>query len=628
MDSETGAEMGHTLQDLGSPGALLQIVVDSDTAFGVSTIRETEGEEIHAGEWMIRERFEDGFEPFREFCAFTAGLLAILPRLFGLPLGEVVEEQCSCDGAPTCTFRVNWQTQSDVLQEKNYFETRSRLLEARLDTLQHTVSDLVSAPNPDEGMSRVLSAIARAMYAPSYVLVTDPSLPMSQRLLYLGLDATEAERIGRELPRQSGRDIPGRLVVEVASTRSRYGWLAAIDPGSRHFLVQERDVLDSYAGLAAAALDSATALEEAQRQAATTGTLLDLSSSLARVLSTEEMAFELARAVPSIVDCDRSMVLLSEPGRDETRVVASFGYSSETSDQLQSVRISQSLLATMSSDVAYFDSAQISLFHRTYGLSVKDDSAAIAFVPMVANGAMIGGLIVTVADQPTRLRESSDLSDTLRGLAGQAAVAICNARLVDQIRHQAMHDGLTGLPNRTLVLDRMERSLARARRGQHPIAAMFIDLDGFKEINDTLGHAVGDKVLCVLADRFEATLRQEDTIGRLGGDEFIAILEGPSLVGGHEAIAERILDAARSPFEIEGVSAARLSITTSIGIALGDRTTGQELLRDADIALYRAKASGKDCYMTYGPEMDRSFRDCVDTDPVAPDSVAPAPSHT
>jgi diguanylate cyclase (GGDEF)-like protein/PAS domain S-box-containing protein len=176
------------------------------------------------------------------------------------------------------------------------------------------------------------------------------------------------------------------------------------------------------------------------------------------------------------------------------------------------------------------------------------------------------------------------------------------------LAHRAVHDPLTGLANRTLILDRAEQMLVRCRRTQEPVAALFIDLDNFKEVNDTLGHEAGDKLLRAIAARFSATVRASDTVGRLGGDEFVVLAEGMSLAAGPELLAERFRDVLREPFLLDGLNGT-LSITASIGIAEGDRDAGEDLLRDADIALYRAKAMGKDCAALFAPEMQSAVID-------------------
>ena len=172
-----------------------------------------------------------------------------------------------------------------------------------------------------------------------------------------------------------------------------------------------------------------------------------------------------------------------------------------------------------------------------------------------------------------------------------------------ELRHQALHDALTGLPNRALVADRAERMLARARRDQTPIAALYVDIDGFKQVNDTFGHGAGDELLRVVATRLGAAVRDSDTVGRLGGDEFVVLADSSSLDAGPELVAERILDVLHQPVLLEGSEGRPLSFTASIGIALGMNGTPEELLRDADLALYEAKRAGKDRYATFESEM-------------------------
>src|SRR5206468_12588870 len=118
---------------------------------------------------------------------------------------------------------------------------------------------------------------------------------------------------------------------------------------------------------------------------------------------------------------------------------------------------------------------------------------------------------------------------------------------LEHIRHQAFHDALTGLPNRTLVLDRAEHMLARAHREDLAVGALFIDLDGFKEINDTLGHAAGDQFLQSVAHRLSATIRESDTLARLGGDEFVVLVEGNSDASAPEILSARLLDVLSEP---------------------------------------------------------------------------------
>ena len=171
-----------------------------------------------------------------------------------------------------------------------------------------------------------------------------------------------------------------------------------------------------------------------------------------------------------------------------------------------------------------------------------------------------------------------------------------------ELRHQALHDALTGLPNRALIIDRIEQLLARNRRHGTSGAALFIDLDDFKNVNDTLGHEAGDRLLMAVTARLISTLRDVDTIGRMGGDEFVVLIDGATMQAGPELVAERLLEVMRQPFVLEGATMP-LTVNASIGLACGDRATPGDLLRDADVALYQAKAAGKNCFEVFHAEM-------------------------
>ena len=179
----------------------------------------------------------------------------------------------------------------------------------------------------------------------------------------------------------------------------------------------------------------------------------------------------------------------------------------------------------------------------------------------------------------------------------------------EELAFLATHDPLTGLPNRTLILDRVEQMLARSRRKQTPVAALFVDLDNFKSINDTLGHEVGDELLRAVAARLDGVVRATDAFGRLGGDEFVVVSEELSLSAGPELIAERLIEALKEPFKLGANEETRLTVTASIGIASGDRTVPADLLRDADIAMYRAKWDGKNRYVVF----ETGMQDAVQT---------------
>jgi diguanylate cyclase (GGDEF)-like protein/PAS domain S-box-containing protein len=175
--------------------------------------------------------------------------------------------------------------------------------------------------------------------------------------------------------------------------------------------------------------------------------------------------------------------------------------------------------------------------------------------------------------------------------------------LVEQLSHQAFHDPLTGLPNRVLFMDRLERALTRADRRGSMVAVLFTDLDNFKLINDSLGHKAGDQLLVAVAERLKACLRPEDTAARLGGDEFTILVEDIASVGEVVQIAERIAEILRPPFAL---GEQEVFATVSTGIALNSSAQEQaaDLLRHADLAMYRAKRRGRARYEVFEPSMD------------------------
>jgi diguanylate cyclase (GGDEF)-like protein/PAS domain S-box-containing protein len=202
------------------------------------------------------------------------------------------------------------------------------------------------------------------------------------------------------------------------------------------------------------------------------------------------------------------------------------------------------------------------------------------------------GRIVWVHD------ESRIVADVTTGepvLQGYLLDVTARMEAEEQLRHQAFHDPLTGLANRALFTDRVEHALV-LRSG---VAVVFLDLDDFKAVNDSLGHLAGDALLQAVALRLTGALRPGDTIARLGGDEFAVLFEEAGAAIGAADVAERVIAALQEPFDLDG---REVFVTASIGIGVGE--DAEELLRSADVAMYRAKASGKAQYVVYVPKMD------------------------
>jgi diguanylate cyclase (GGDEF)-like protein len=216
--------------------------------------------------------------------------------------------------------------------------------------------------------------------------------------------------------------------------------------------------------------------------------------------------------------------------------------------------------------------------------------ATMLLLPLVAHGDPLGLAELTSA----AFRTVDDRRLALaRTLAFEAAMAIENGRLYHELRERSLHDPLTGLANRSLFFDRVTHAIARiARQPDALIAVLYIDLDNFKTVNDTLGHARGDRLLVLLGERLLTAVRGSDTVARLGGDEFAVLLEDLTSADAALVVAERALSLVSKPFELHGQS---VNVGASIGVAL--RTKGglgaDALINEADMAMYEAKRAGK-----------------------------------
>jgi diguanylate cyclase (GGDEF)-like protein len=210
---------------------------------------------------------------------------------------------------------------------------------------------------------------------------------------------------------------------------------------------------------------------------------------------------------------------------------------------------------------------------------LTDPDARLFLIASVGLSVLLGALLLTLGTGRERARRLV-------------------AQRTEELQHQASHDALTGLPNRAHVLVRLEQSLSSTRSAGWTGAALYVDLDDFKNVNDTLGHQAGDQLLVAVAGRLAGTLRGADTIARMGGDEFVVLVEGTASTSAPAVVADRLLAAMREPFTIDAAPTP-MTVNVSIGIAAGDRASAGELLRDADVALYQAKALGKCRYQVF-----------------------------
>ena len=232
--------------------------------------------------------------------------------------------------------------------------------------------------------------------------------------------------------------------------------------------------------------------------------------------------------------------------------------------------------------------------------------AAMA-APVRESGRTMGSLVVASA-QPGRTYSETE-QEMLQSFADHASIALTDARTVESLRqalydarHDAMHDVLTGLPNRALLRDRLAHATLRAARHGARVALVFVDLDGFKHVNDSLGHDAGDQLLVEVGRRFVAVVRDADTVARLGGDEFAVLIEDIADIGDVTDVAERLLEALVEPVTVDGRD---VGVGGSIGIAMSsdDVSDPRTLLRNADVAMYAAKRSGGAKHVVFAQDM-------------------------
>ncbi|MEY2463373.1 MAG: hypothetical protein QOH64_1511 [Acidimicrobiaceae bacterium] len=629
LDQQTGAAVRLMLRAVGSPAALCRSVAKAGSKF--STNYTCEAVSVGRNEAVISNRLHEGYQPQQMDCDYTAGLLSLIPGIFGLPMATVSHEECQVRGAPACIYHLRWRARFRlpwrVSRARNEHLTEQlTLLSERHEALQSTVVDLISPADVDTVLSRITRRAADAVRAQRFVLALtneegEPSVHHD------GMSHEEALRVAHEVLANVPDDHGGsRLIVDVASARHAYGRLAALYAPGHTFFPEERRLLTTYARQAAVALDAATALEEARQRGETLQTLLDLARALAQTTTTDEVAQRLAEAVPAVTGAQTATVLLWEPDhqrltiRGRSDVGDGSGSAREAVTPADSPELARFLSSPEPQHVHRHTTADPYL--RAWMESSGVDEALV--VPILNDGELVGAISAQRGPGSPPLIDPRLLADRLAGLADQASLAFSKVRLLEQerdsvrrleleegrIKHLAYHDALTGLPNGRMFGETLDAALVSAAANGSSLAVLFCDLDRFKTVNDSFGHAQGDQLLRLAAARLSGCTRQGDLVARLGGDEFTVLLS--DLKDDDEAVAvgERILDGLRQPFVVDG---QELFLSVSVGSAFypEDGEDADALLKNADVAMYRAKAAGRNSQVRYMPAMNARARDLL-----------------
>jgi diguanylate cyclase (GGDEF)-like protein len=593
---EVGAGLRVLLRTLGSPRTVLANVAKACPKF--STVASMELLEIGRNRAAVSYELRADKLPHRLDCAYNQGLISVIGPLFGLPLLAVDHPECQVLGAPRCIYRVHWPRHR-VFGRRRVREAslidQSQALATQLEGLQSTAADLVSADDVSEVLDRIVARAGVAVSAPRYLLAVHDE---NDHLIVRADGFTsqqEAEAIAEHLVHGQVR---GDRVLShsVASARRDYGVLAAFYD-DHSFFDYERRLLAAYARNAAAALDVAGALDDANRSRSETAALLQLANDLAELASPEEVAQQVAQAMQPVMAAHSTVVFLIEDGNVIVRGLAGAVASSTL------ITIGSRIAVDHDEDVrAWLEYPQPSMMHadtsNRIGRKLLAQFTADWFlvVPIRRRNQLLGICGATFVTEPAN---SSELISRSVSVADHAAIALDNASLLARFAYQALHDDLTHLASRRHFEEGAARSLARAARDDVDVSLVFIDLDGFKAVNDQHGHIIGDQVLCEVARRVERHVRQGDLVGRLGGDEFGLLFWN---CGPDDALpaAERVRHALEEPIHLN--NAIQVSASIGVATAVGGRSLYPELLRRCDDAMYRAKRAGRNVCVVVGSE--------------------------
>ncbi|MGA3148416.1 MAG: EAL domain-containing protein [Acidimicrobiales bacterium] len=573
----------------------------------------------------------------------------------GWDIGPAVGEGEGEDVRPAAEPTASGSADRREAELRSELNRMSVLVEGAFSTVSQLMDDDV------ESLLAQIAARADAVIAAHrYLLMIRVRPGTAVQLHARGLEPEETQALAAELWRDDPGDDPGddggsRLVVDIASPQRLYGRLAEVLPHGAVHPPSETYVLRLFAEYAAAALDIFRVLTDAKRSDATARTLLSFSETLARVTTLAELVQLLADTVPAMTDCDQSTVYLwdqdlgqlvprawtegmESPGASLGPILPVPGRSRPERSEPSPIRP----LATPAPERTRIgpvagpskgqggvvgpgprsrgpvnirsDTPVVERILHSREVIVLDDStedpvlrdlldqsgmAASVVAPLFAGGEFLGVIAANFGPGSSidTIRHA-DLHERLSGLADQAATSLQNLELLEKVSHMAWHDALTGLPNRRLFEDRVEQELVRSRRVGEPVCMFFVDLDHFKTVNDTKGHAAGDDLIQQVSQRLVDTVRRQDTVARVGGDEFAILLPGLSDQLSIDQLAQRSLEAMSRPFIVFG---EEVETSASIGIAMapdhGD--SYDELLSRADEAMYRAKSRGRNAFQMY-----------------------------
>lgn len=595
----------------GSPAAAFRGVSQFSTRFDSATVLRCD--RVEEGSASLTWKVLPPYEPSRVDCDNHIGFLSQVPVIFGLPPARVEHgEACQLNGAAECVYDVAWtvpirQRLRGLLGKPERSEPlagRRSIAEHRLRTLEAAASDLASSAPLEEVLDRILARTDCAVHAPGHLLaVRTPSGDRHVRVRGMGnVLAAALDEHGVALTTDSIAlaELPV-ICVPVASSKHSYGVLAAVAHTGQEFFPEDTDALEAYARHAAVSLDIAGIVAEAREHGETAQLLLAVSGSLAQHSTVQALASSIADAVPAISGADRAAIALWDAEEGNLRIAGMSGWHGDLADQLASYMTTAQDSPELACLLASGSPMMVDENGSEWARNMLADFAvsALAAVPIMT-GTQLAGVVLAHWTEESPGSLEGTLSERLSGLAALAGVALENIRLLEDSRRQALHDPLTGLPNRALLEDRLETSLALAGRVGGLVGLIFCDVNRFKRINDGLGHGAGDSVLRHVAAQLNAAVRDTDTVARYSGDEFVILLPHVDTPLDVDHVAARVRASLAAPVDIDG---RRIFVDVAMGTTVsevhpGDEAaahaeSGRRLIAKADFEMYRAKARAR-----------------------------------
>jgi diguanylate cyclase (GGDEF)-like protein len=380
------------------------------------------------------------------------------------------------------------------------------------------------------------------------------------------------------------------------------GTLLVARIGRDGFSQEEADLLRGMGRVLALALRSIRLIGELRERQTLLERLTLLQRSIASRDELEDVLDAIVAGASELLGDEMVDLSLIDPDdRSVLEVVASVGYAPKVLDQIRRTPLTVGVAGNAIIERRPIVVEDYGADPRRIPDVVVEGLRALISAPVYQRGELVGALSLGTR-RPGR-RYSDIERDAVLAFAEHAGLALNDAKAAEETAHQAFHDPLTGLANRALFLDRLEQARTRSSAAGDSVGVLFADLDGFKTVNDSLGHAAGDQLLIIVGQRLASVVGATDTVARFGGDEFAILVEDVSQPIDVARLARRALEALERVIEIEG---REVFITASIGIAVGLQET-EDLLRNADLAMYEAKGQGKGRYELFQHHMHEAL---------------------